>query len=194
MQDPTAEAPGKTGGVHRRLEWHLLIAAMSLALPWQARAQSRPDFSGEWTCVDTTAEQRSVAAVGDAAFRTGSIGTGWGSPLTLRQQGNQLIVEYTHFAVYDLQPPLRFAYALDGSESRNPLMIGHAEAMLRSRAQWRDSSLVISTTYPPVDGVSGTVEVQHALTLASPGMLVIETTRRSAGASTPPVRTLYRRN
>src|SRR5262245_19540043 len=111
------------------LERTLTVAAF-LALPCIAGAQSRPDCSGDGTRVGS-AEQRSVASVGDAAFRVGNMGSGWGSPLTLRQADNQLVVEYTHFGTYDLQPKLRFTYALDGAESRNAVMIGHAEELLR---------------------------------------------------------------
>jgi hypothetical protein len=154
----------------------LTLAALGM-LAGSAGAQTRPDFSGEWTRVDSGTESRSVAAVGDAAFRVGNMGSGWGSPLTLRQQGAQLVVEYQHFGTYDLQPRLRFVYALDGSESRNAVMIGHAESVLRSRATWSDSTLVITTTYP---GPSGNTDVRHALTLASPTSLTIETTRAAA--------------
>lgn len=153
------------------------IVAILLALFARApvvQAQARPDFSAEWVRIDSTTEQRSVAAVGDAAFRTGNMGIGWGSPLTIRHQNAQIIVEYPHFGTYDLQPRLRFVYALDGSESRNAIMIGHAETRLRSRVTWSDSTLVITTAYP---GPSGNTEVRHALTLASPTSLIIETTR-----------------
>ena len=159
-----------------------------LALPWLLHAQIRPDFSGEWTRVDSVSEQRSVASVGDAAFRVGDMGTGWGSPLTLHQQGNQLVVEYTHFSTYDLQPKLRFVYTLDGSESRNVIMIGHAESVGRSRTAWRDSTLVITTIWPAPQGMNGPTEVRQALILESPTSLLIETTR---GAST--TRARYRK-
>jgi hypothetical protein len=163
----------------------ILTVAAFLALPCVVEAQVRPDFSGDWTRVDS-AEQRSVAAVGDAAFRVGNMGSGWGSPLSLRQEGNRLVVEYTQFSTYDLQPRLRFVYALDGSESRNAVNIGHAEEVLRSRTTWRDNTLVITTIYP---APTGTTEVRQALTLESPTSLIVETTR---GSTT--TRTVYRRN
>jgi arylsulfatase len=166
----------------------LVTAAAILAMPGIARAQSRPDFSGEWMGVDAAPEQRSVAAVGDAAFRMGDMGAGWGSPLTLRQQGNQFIVEYTQFSTYDLQPKLRFVFALDGSESRNSIMIGHAESVARSRAMWRDSTLVITTNWPAPQGVT-TSEIRQVLVLESSTSLLIETTR---GATT--TRTHYRKS
>ena len=122
------------------------------------------------------------------------MGSGWGSPLTLRQDGNRLVVEYAHFGTYDLQPKLRLIHALDGSESRNTVMIGHAEVVLRSRSAWRDATLVVTTTYPGPAG-TGANEMQHALTLESPTSLIVETTRSGAAGSPPlAIRTTYRKN
>ena len=158
----------------------VLVLALVVATT-SAGAQARPDFSGEWVRVDS-AEQRSVAAVGDAAFRVGNMGSGWGSPLTIRQDSNQLVVEYAFFGTYDLQPRLRFAFALNGSESRNTIMLSHSESVLRSRVTWRDSSLVVTTTYPVPSGASGGNEVRQVLTLRSPTVLVIETIRGATNA------------
>jgi hypothetical protein len=156
-----------------------------------APAQSLPDFTGEWTRVDTAAERGSVAAVGDAQFRVGNLGSGWGATLILRQEAGRLVVQYTFFSTYDLQAPIRLTYALDGSESRNTLNIGHTESILRSRAEWRDTSLVITTSYGVPHGV-GTTEVRQALTLASPTSLIIETTRTGVPGTSPTVvRTAY---
>jgi hypothetical protein len=162
--------------------------ALLLALPHVALAQV-PDFSGEWIAADSALEQRSVATVGDASFRVGTPGNGWRSPVTIRQQPNQLVVEFAFFSTYDLQPRLRLTYALDGSESRNAVMIGHAETLLRSRTAWRDSALVITTAYP-LPGGNGTTEVRQALTLASSSSLVVETI--FAGSPTA-LRTTYTR-
>jgi hypothetical protein len=173
---------------------HFRIAIALATLPLVARSQSRPDFSGDWARTDSTSEQRSVASVGDAGFRTGSMGSGWGSPLTLRQQSDRLVVEYAFFSTYDLQPRLRFTFALDGSESRNAVMIGHSESVLRSRAVWRDSTLVITTVYRVPGGAGETTEVRQALTLESPASLVIETTRTGVAGTAPVVtRTIYAR-
>ena len=156
-------------------------------LPFVGRSQSRPDFTGEWVRTDSTTEQRSVATVGDGAFRVGTLGSGWGSPLTLRQQANQLVVEYTHFGTYDLQPKLSFTFALDGSESRNSVMIGHAESVLSSRTAWRGDTLVITTEYRAPAGVKDAT-VRQAISLASPTSLVIQTSR---GENSPPSKSVY---
>lgn len=163
----------------------LLIAGALGSASVIGSAQARPDFTGDWVITDSAPEARSVAAVGDAGFRTGNMGSGWGSPLTLRQQANQLVVEYAFFSTYDLQPRLRFTFALDGSESRNAIMIGHAESVLRSRVAWRDSTLVITTIYPG-QAVAAT-EVRQVFSLASPTSLIIETTRAGMINGSPTV-------
>lgn len=157
-------------------------------------AQSRPSFTGEWVPSDP-ADRPSVAATGDAPFRRGDMGSGWGSPLTITQTADSLVVEYPHFAAYDLQPRLRFAYALSGAESRNRIMIGHAEAVQRSRLEWKDAVLIISTVH---DGPHGPGEpplsttVRQTLSLDSPTSLVIETTRTAAdGTAASTSRTSY---
>lgn len=161
----------------------LLLLLVAAASPVNAQ---RPDFSGRWVPADS-GERPSVALVGDAAFQRGTMGDGWGSPLTLRQSADTLVVEYPHFARYDLQPPLRFAYALNGAESHNAIMIGHAETRLTSRAAWRDSALVITTRYPIPGSASESVEVRQTLMLRSADTLVVETTRPGAAGAPPNV-------
>jgi hypothetical protein len=162
-------------GTNRR---RALLISIVIGSAFAGPAQARPDFSGEWVRADS-AEQRSVATVGDGAFRVGTMGSGWASPLTLRQQANQLVVDYAFFGTYDLQPRLNFTFNLDGSESRNAAMIGHTESVLRSRAAWRGDTLVITTEYPAPAGAKDAV-VRQALSLSSPTSLIIETTRGAA--------------
>jgi hypothetical protein len=128
------------------------------------------------------------------------MGSGWGSPLTIAQRQDSLIIEYTVFSTYDLQPPIRLSYALDGSASPNAVMIGHAEYVQRSRITWEGggSTLVITTAHRlPTPDASGTVEVRQALTLRSPTLLLIETTRAAVpgtrGVATT-TRTTYARS
>lgn len=162
-----------------------------------AGAQQRPDFTGEWTrLADSSATARPpVATAGDAAFRRGEMGIGWGSPLTITHEPGRLMVEYTFFSAYDLQPRLQFTYALDGSESRNSVMIGHASVEQRSRVAWAGNTLVITTFAPGPAGEGGpavTSEVRQALTLESPHVLRVETTRVGAlGGATTTMQATY---
>lgn len=170
-----------------------LIALIATALPAAAPAQDRPSFAGEWTRVDSAPAAPTRAATGDAAFRTGDMGSGWGSPLTITQTTDSLIVSFVHFSTYDLQPRLRYAYALDGSESRNAIMIGHGEYPQRSRVTWNGATLVITTAHrapPGVGGAGGAIETRQALSLGPDNTLVIETTRPGA-AGPNVVRTTY---
>jgi hypothetical protein len=159
-------------------------------------AQTKPNFSGTWTRVDAESERASVAATGDQAFRTGTPGSGWGSPITIRHDAKTLVVEYVHFAAYDLQPPLTFTYSMDGSDSRNTLMIGHTQSTTQSRIAWREDKLVITTMVevPELHG-NPRMEVRQVLMLESPETLVVETTRDAvAGTSASVTRTIYRRS
>ena len=169
----------------------LLLALLPLLAVGPEAAAERPDFSGTWERVDAEPEVPTVAATGDVAFRSGTMGSGWGSPLTIRQEAGTVVVQYPHFSAYDLQPPVRLTYALDGSESRNSVMLGHTTTPQRSRVAWRDRTLVITTEFPsPVAGAR--VQVRQALRLESPGSLVIETTRDGIEGVPPSVtRTTY---
>jgi hypothetical protein len=163
----------------RRSAVRTIALLATLAAPAGAQQSS---FSGVWVRADSS-DRPSVAAAGDASFRLGDMGSGWGtgtSPLTITQRADSLIVEYVFFAAYDLQPPVRLAYALDGSESVNSVMLSHATSVQRSRLRRAGDSLVIATRVPLPPGVgrAGEMgEVRHTLVLESPGRLVLETNR-----------------
>jgi hypothetical protein len=154
--------------------------------------QATPDFSGQWTV------EAAPAPAAQSPLPRGDMGSGWGSPLTIAQDAKQLVVDQTLFSRYDLQPPLRLVYALDGSETRNPVMMGHTTQLRVSRASWDGQTLRITTNYPSIDPASGnafTTEVTHRLMLESPTTLVIEATRSGAlGGQPTKTRTVYRKN
>jgi hypothetical protein len=154
-------------------------------------AQTRPSFAGDWLpTVDSAVARPTVATAGDVRFRVGDMGPGWGAPLTIGQTSDSLVVQFPQFSAYDLQPPLRYRFALDGSESRHVVMISHAESVQRSRASWQGATLTIVTTVQGPAGV-GETQVQRVLSLAPTGELVIETTRPHEPAPIV-VRTTYR--
>ena len=103
----------------------MLTRTLALLVSAAMAHAQRPDFAGEWVRAEP-ADRPSVAAAGDVGFRRGDFGPGWGSPVTIVQRADSVIVQYVFFGTYDLQPPLRFAYALDGSESPNIVKIGRA--------------------------------------------------------------------
>ena len=89
------------------------------------------------------------------------MGSGWGTPLTITQNATELVVEHALFSRYDLQPPLRFVYRLDGTESRNTTMAGHVTQTRVSRAEWDGQALKIVTSYPGIDPGTGKAIHHH---------------------------------
>ena len=184
-----------------------LVIALTVvaALVASAAAQSPPDFSGVWIADVSVAPPSNASGVPPAvpqrpdtgALSRGDMGAGWGSPLTITQTPQQLMVEVRLFTNYDIQPQPRFVYALDGSESRNTFMPGHTSQVRVSRASWEGQTLRIVTQFPGVDPATGkpfTTEVTSTLSLRSPSELVIETARSGVlGAQATTGSTTYRK-
>ena len=167
-------------------------------------AQIKPDFSGRWTVEPepTTAESREPGQPGAerggrgrASAQIGSMGSGWGQTLTITQDARRLTVEYPFFVRGDMQPPLKFVYALDGSETKNSVMMGRGIQVQTSKTSWDGEKLVITTLHSfahPETGQPLTSEVRHTLSLASPASLIIETTRSGVlGGQSSTTRTTY---
>jgi hypothetical protein len=163
-----------------------VLAAAVAVLTWSG-PQTHPDFSGRWTVEPVTAP-----ASGAAPDVRGDMGSGWAPAITIAQNAERLTVEQSTFTRYDMQPPVRFTYALDGSETRNTMMMGRGIQAQSSRAEWAGQALKITTVFTnpnPAPGIPPTTEVVQTLMLESPTSLVVEAAR---GAST--TRTVYRKN
>ena len=165
-----------------------------------AALQARPDFSGQWTEAPAAAPMVADAPPGrpdQGRLTAGDMSSGWGSPFTITQDAGKLVVEQTLFTRYDMYPTQRQVYALDGAETRNTVMIGHATHERVSRAAWDGQAVRITTSYPGIDPESGkpfTTEVTYRLSLESPTTLVIETTRGPAlGGRATTTRTVFRK-
>jgi hypothetical protein len=142
-------------------------------------AQTPPDFSGRWA----SATPAAASGVRGVSIEPGTLGSGWGTELTIDQRAGQLTVDRLQFSTYDMQPPLRFIYALDGSESRNVVNMGRGPQEFVSRANWEGTTLVITTTYDFRDPVSGKITsggMRQAVTLDSSGSLVVTTAHRGS--------------
>jgi hypothetical protein len=186
-----------------------LVAAVCLT--FVQTPQSKPDFSGRWTSDSDPAPL--VQPAGDAGGAPGAagqrgrgagrgaargdMGSGWGSTITITQDTSRLTVEYAFFGRGDLQPPLRFSYALDGSESPNTVMMGNGMQLQTSRAAWEGEKLVITTWHSftnPDSGKPEKAEVKHVLSLEPPSSLVVEVTRVGVlGGPASTTRTVYRK-
>lgn len=171
---------------------------LTAVLPATLSAQPPADFSGRWT-LDAPAIASTPAMPGTPAVAAapGDMGSGWGPTIAIAQDTNRLIVEYTVFSRYDLQPPLTFTYPLDGSVGRNMVMMGRGEQIELSRAQWNGRRLTIVTTSQIADRGAGqpfTAELTRTLSLESPTTLVVEVTRAGVlGGPASATRSVYRK-
>jgi opacity protein-like surface antigen len=177
-----------------------LTAALLLTFVAIAGAQAKPDLSGRWTTDPDPASAAQPARGAGPGGRGGpppNVGSGWGSTITITQTATSFTVEYAFFTRGDMQPPLKFVYALDGSESKNTVMMGRGLQVQTSRTTWAGDSLVITSDYSFTDPQSGkpaTAEVKRTLKLESPTSLSIETVYGGVmGGPATTTRTVYRK-
>ena len=109
----------------------VLALAAAVVIPFTARAQSKPDFSGTWT-MDATKS--------DPAPQGRGGGMGGGSQ-TIKQTASEISVQ-----TEGRQGPQTMVYKLDGSKSTNKVMGRGGEQTVESTAKWDGSTLVIETT------------------------------------------------
>jgi hypothetical protein len=125
------------------------------------------------------------------------MGSGWGSTITVAQDAARLTVEFAFFGRGDMQPPLKFIYPLDGSETTQTVMMGRGMQRQSSKTAWDGATLVITTTHAfqdPATGKPSPTQVTHRLSLESPDSLVVEVTRAGVmGGPASTVRSVYRR-
>ena len=155
----------------------MLSMVMVVLVAISVMAQTKPDFSGRWT---SETEPKAPTASGGGQERASDMGSGWGANLTLTPAAGRLRVEYMFFARGDLQPPLKFVYALDGTETKNSVMMGRGIQAQTSKTAWEGDKLVITTTHSfenPTDRRPRQSDVKQTLTLSSPTSLIVETTR-----------------
>jgi hypothetical protein len=150
-------------------------------------AQGHPDFAGQWTLAAS-------AEPGNRGPARGDMGSGWGSPITITQDATRLTVEYAFFSRGDMQPPLKFVFALDGAETKNTVMMGNGIQAQLSKARWDGDKLVITTVHSfrnPENGQPMTSEVRQTLSLES-STLIVETTRSAVlGGASSTTRSTY---
>ncbi|HYN06396.1 MAG TPA: hypothetical protein VES67_03305 [Vicinamibacterales bacterium] len=185
-----------------------IVSAIAVAwLSAAVSAQSKPNFAGRWTSDPDPAAapapgtgragEAPAGQRGGAGRGRGDMGSGWGSTITITQDAAKLVVEYAFFGRGDMQPPLKFVYALDGSETRNSVMMGRGIQTQASVTSWQGDKLVITTMHPFVDPDSGrtmTAEVKQVLSLESPTSMIVETTRAATlGGPASTTRTVYRK-
>jgi hypothetical protein len=161
-------------------------------------AQLPADLSGRWTLeAPAVASTPAVPGTPASVAAPGDMGSGWGTTITIAQEPGRLRVEYPIYSRYDLQPPLRFVYPLDGSEGRNSVMVGRGEQVESSRAHWDGAVLTIVTTIRVVDRGATTpfsATMTRKLWLESPTTMIVEVTRSGVlGGPASTTRSIYRK-
>jgi formylglycine-generating enzyme required for sulfatase activity len=178
----SARSPGDpdSGASHVGFRGVMSVAQWKEQRTRLAAAPTRPSFAGEW--------QRETNNYTDE-------GSGWGDRITVTQDAAQLVVQWAFFVRSDLQPPLKFVYALDGTQTKNTIMMGRGLQSQTSTATWNGETLIISTIHAfALDGKPMTSEVRQTLSLESPARLIVETMRGgAAGGPATTNRTAYRR-
>ena len=167
----------------------VVIGIIALSAVAVSAESQQPDFSGRWISEPPPPipPAREASMQPGSAVRQPDFGAAWGRDIIIRQDSRAVTVEWQPFTAYDLQPPLIFAYPLDGSESANTIVMGRGTQTQRSRAAWDGRALVITTTH------ADDAQVRQTLRLESPATLLIETVRNSANGQPVTSRTVYMR-
>jgi arylsulfatase len=166
----------------------------------RSEALPNPDFSGSWS----TAALSSAPPTGrPAPPPVPTLGSGWGDRISIVHNAERLEVERVIFVPREIQPLVRYRFALDGSETKNPVTMGRTGPAPTSTTAWNGNQLVITTHYPfqgPENGcwltnkVTQTMWLQPATRTPWEPSLVVETTRGGALSGPPSTnRTVYSR-
>ncbi len=153
----------------------LLVFSASPTMPVKVRA---PDFSGHWAIAPRAGSRRALVG---AAPEAAAI---WAAAGDRRSQSRWIpssSPSNTRSSVAVIcSPPLKFVYALDGTETKNAVMMGRGVQEQRSKTAWDGDTLVITTMHQLDDPSTGKpipVEVTQKLSLESATVLIVETIR-----------------
>jgi arylsulfatase len=195
IDDPYVPPPAGSGSpvsIYSRTD-RSVLGPRSDALP-------DPDFSGAWS----TAAASSAPPTGRSARApVPSLGSGWGERIGIVHDGDRVEVERVVFAPREVQPLVRYRFALDGSATDNAVNMGRTGPAPTSTTAWDGNRLVITTLYPfqdPEDGRRLTGELIQTLWLQPARgtpfepSLVVETARGGVlGGPSSTNRTVYRK-
>jgi arylsulfatase len=170
------------------------------ALGPRSEALPNPDFSGSWSTITLSSAPPSG---GSAPRAVPTLGSGWGERISVVHRADLLEVERVMFVPREIQPLVRYRFALDGSETVNAVSMGRTGQGPASTTAWDGDRLVITSYYPFQDPESGawlqnkvtqTVWLQPPTRTPWEPSLVVETTRDGALNGPPSTnRTVYQR-
>jgi len=149
----------------------LIVGALSLVFAASiAQAQDKPNFSGTWNRV---VDPNAPAPGGRGGGRGGL-----GMTATLTQDAKTLTITRTTQA-----GEVKAVYNLDGTDSKNTVMMGGGNAVEQvSKAAWDGSKLVITTNYAMGETA---ITTTTTLTLDASGQLAVSFTSPGRGGGEP---------
>jgi hypothetical protein len=151
---------------------HLVLALVAATVGAQP-----PDLGGRWTLVVESPGSNEGAP---RPRIPATAGGGWGREITITPEAGRITIERHQFAANDMQPPMRYVYALGGPQSRNVVDMGLGPQEQVARATLEGDTLVIVSRY--AEGTSLAAEVTQVFSIDRSRELVVETTRRAGGA------------
>ena len=145
----------------------LLLLALTIAvvLPFPARAQGKPDFSGTWT-LDPSKSDAPMGRRGGAPAAS--------EPITVAQNATQLTIRRGEQSL---------VYKLDGSESTNQMPSRGGPQEVKSKAHWDGAKLVIETTRD-FQGMTITQKEMRSLSADGKEMIVEQSVQTPQGERT----------
>jgi hypothetical protein len=162
----------------------LLLAA---ALVTTTRAQTKPDFSGDWTY---DRSKSTVVRVNNANVDAPAFGAGFSA----RQDATSLRVERVFGS-----PPSSYTWTFDltGKQTTNKLPGQNGDDEVISTASWNGNKLVITSTRMSKDSQGKSVatsSLKRTLSISSDGSLKIDASGTPAPIQgTPNVTSVYRK-
>lgn len=164
----------------------------------RSSAMKNPNFSGTWS----TKVLHTVSVVNRKEKpKIPDLGSGWGDQISIHQTPKIMEVERVVFIPREIQPLVKYKYALDGSKTENKVDVGRSDIVPTSTTTWEGDRLVITTSYPFQDPMTGnwmqgksiqTIWLQAAQQTPWENRLIVETTREGVlGGITTRNRTVY---
>ena len=145
----------------------VVLSALMTAviLPFPARAQTKPDFSGTWT-LDASKSDAAMGRRGGAPAAS--------EPIVVTQAANQLTIKRGEQSL---------VYKLDGSETANQMPGRGGPQEIKSKAHWEGSKLIIETMRD-FQGMSITQKELRSLSADGKEMIVEQSVQTPQGERT----------
>jgi hypothetical protein len=163
----------------------ILVSAVALftAAVYAQAPQAKPSFAGKWTLVP---DPNAPAAAGGRGGRGGGFG-GLGDAFSATQDDKTLTVTTNNPQMGEMKA----VYALDGSETKNPLSFNGNSIDRNSKAKCDGGKLVVTTT---TDFNGNAMESTMTWSLDASGNLVVESMVNFGGNGPTTTKATYKKS